>query len=84
MFDYSNFIDSASKAWLHEEDLKKLSPGIFDKQAYAKSWGCHTGESMSRQFHAATGVYLWGAIGKTQYRTDELPMLCDWRGKWSR
>ena len=84
MFDYSNFIDSSSKAWLHEEDLTKLLPGIFAKDAYAKSWGCYTGESMSRHFQSATGVPLWGAVGKTQYRTDELPMLAGWRGKWTR
>jgi hypothetical protein len=83
MFDYSNFIDSASKAWLHEDDLQKLAPGIFDKHAYARSWGCHTGESMSLHFQSATGVPLWGAIGKTQYRTDELPMLSERRGKWT-
>jgi len=71
MFDYSNFIDSSSKVWLHEDDLSKLLPGIFAKNAYARSWGCYTGESMSRHFHSATGVPLWGAIGKTQYRTDE-------------
>lgn len=84
MFDYSNFIDSSSKAWLHEDDLPKLLPGIFAKGAYAKSWGCYTGESMSRHFQSATGVPLWGAVGKTQYRTDELPMLAGWRGKWTR
>jgi len=84
MFDYSNFIDSSSKAWLHEDDLTKLLPGIFAKGAYAKSWGCYTGESMSRHFQSATGVPLWGAVGKTQYRTDELPMLAGWRGKWTR
>jgi hypothetical protein len=71
MFDYSNFVDSASKAWLHEDDLPKLRPGIFARDAYARSWGCHTGESMSQHFQKATGVPLWGAEGKTQYRTDE-------------
>ena len=84
MFDYSNFIDSSSKVWLHEEDLSKLRPGIFEKDAYARSWGCHTGESMSRLFQSATGVPLWGAVGKTQYQTDELPALVDRRGKWTR
>jgi hypothetical protein len=84
MFDYSNFIDSASKAWLHEDDLKNLLPGVFAKNAYAKSWGCYTGESMSHHFQSATGVPLWGAVGKTQYRTDELPMLAGWRGRWTR
>jgi hypothetical protein len=84
MFDYSNFIDSASKAWLHEDDLPKLRPGIMTHDAYAKSWGCHTGESMSRLFFKATGVRMWGAIGKTQYRTDELPMLAEAGGRWKR
>ena len=84
MFDYSNFIDSSSKAWLHEDDLNKLLPGIFHKNAYAKSWGCYTGESMSRHFQSATGVPLWGAVGKTQYRTDELPTLAGWRGRWTK
>lgn len=84
MFDYSNFVDSSSKAWFHEDDLGKLRPGIFQEGAYARSWGCYTGESMSRRFESATGVPLWGAVGKTQYRTDELPMLAARRGKWIR
>jgi len=84
MFDYSNFIDSASKVWLHEDDLPKLRPGILAHDAFAKSWGCHTGESMSRHFLQATGVRMWGAVGKTQYRTDELPMLAEKRGSWKR
>jgi hypothetical protein len=84
MFDYSNFIDSASKVWLHEDDLPKLRPGILARDAFAKSWGCHTGESMSRHFLQATGVRMWGAVGKTQYRTDELPMLAEKSGSWKR
>jgi hypothetical protein len=84
MFDYSNFIDSASKVWLHEDDLTKLQPGIFAKGAYARSWGCFTGESMSHHFLGATGVPLWGAVGKTHYRTDELPRLAGWWGRWTR
>src|ERR1043166_2524988 len=31
MFDYSNIIDSASKAWLHENDLTKIRRGIFTR-----------------------------------------------------
>jgi len=84
MFDYSNFVDSASKVWLHEDDLPKLRPGILTRDAFAKSWGCHTGESMSRHFLQATGVRMWGAVGKTQYRTDELPMLAEKSGSWKR
>lgn len=82
MFDYSNYIDGSSKVWLHEEDLVKLRPGIFAKDAYARSWGCHTGESMSGSFRKVTGIPLWGAVGKTQYRTNELPALSSRRGRW--
>jgi len=75
LFDYSNNIDSASKVWLHEDNLNQLRPGIFAKGAYVKSWGCHTGESMSRRFRRASGVKMWGAVGRTQYMTEELPVL---------
>jgi len=76
MFDYSNQMDSASKAWLHEDDFpQRLAPGIFAKGAYTKSWGCHTGESMSQKFRRTAGVHMWGAVGRTQYNTDELPSL---------
>ncbi|MDD5351081.1 MAG: hypothetical protein PHQ12_12790 [Chthoniobacteraceae bacterium] len=77
MFDYSNQVDSASKVWLHEDDFPRLLvPGIFAKGAFVKSWGCHTGESMSQKFRRANRVCMWGAIGRTQYNTDELPSLC--------
>jgi len=84
MFDYSNYIDSASKVWFHEDDLPKLRPGIFAKDAYVKSWGCHSGESMNAHFRRATGVPMWGAVGKTQYRTDELPALAEKSGRWKK
>lgn len=67
MFDYSNEIDSASKVWLHENELRKIRRGIFAKDAFVKSWGCHTGESMSKKFRNATGIRMIGAIGKTDY-----------------
>lgn len=67
MFDYSNEIDSASKVWLHEDDLKKIHRGLFTKDAFVKSWGCHTGESMSKYWRQATGKRMIGAIGKTDY-----------------
>ncbi len=84
MFDYSNNLDSASKCWLHENDLKQLHRGIFTRDAYAKSWSCHTGESMSSKFRSATGVTMIGAIGKTQYMTDELPILSSPEGRWTK
>ena len=82
MFDYSNHIDSASKVWLHEDDFAKLQPGIFTRDAWVKSWGCHTGEEMSQRFRKATGVRMWGAVGRTQYNTETLPSLASADGKW--
>jgi len=82
LFDYSNNIDGASKVWLHENELAKLSPGIFARNAFVKSWGCHTGESMSQKFRRVTGVPMWGAVGKSQYQTHELPTLASPTGRW--
>lgn len=67
LLDYSNEIDSASKSWLHENDLKKLHRGLFSRDAFVKSWSCHTGESMSKRWRSATGKKMIGAIGKTDY-----------------
>ena len=84
MFDYSSNIDSASKAFLHENQLTQIQRGIFARNAFVKSWGCHTGESMSRKFKSATGIPMWGAIGKTQYQTEALPLLSSNKGRWVR
>lgn len=73
MFDYSNEIDSGSKAWLHEDELKKIHRGLFTKDALIKSWGCHTGESMSKKWKSATGKKMIGAVGKTDYSTISVP-----------
>ena len=83
MFDYSNEIGSASKVWLHETELKnKLNHGIFARDAHVQSWGCYTGESMSKMWYQATGTKMFGAIGKTQYMTNELPVLVSASGRW--
>lgn len=84
MFDYSNEIDSASKAWLHENELGKIRRGLFSRDALVKSWGCHTGESMSKKWFVATGSKMWGAIGKTQYQTERLPVISTVGGRWVR
>jgi hypothetical protein len=67
MFDYSNEIDSGSKVWLHENELNRIHRGIFAHNAFVKSWGCHTAESMSKFWRQATGKKMIGAIGKTDY-----------------
>jgi len=82
MFDYSNFIDSACKSWLHENELAKIDRRAFAHGAYVRSWGCHTGESMSKKWYRATGTHMIGAIGKTQFMMDELPILTSVDGKW--
>ena len=82
MFDYSNHIDSASKVWLHEDQFNQINRGIFTKDAWVKSWGCHTGEEMSQKFRKATGVRMWGALGRTQYNTETLPSLAGSDGRW--
>ncbi len=85
MFDYSNLIDSGSKCWLHETELKSIHRGIFDRKAFIKSWSCHTGESMSKWWRRATGKRMIGAIGKTDYSNGHLR---DWTpilspgGRW--
>jgi hypothetical protein len=72
MFDYSNEIDSGSKCWLHENELGRLKRGTFTRDAFVKSWGCHTGESMSKKWKRATGHRMIGAIGKTDYANGHL------------
>jgi hypothetical protein len=82
MFDYSNVLDSASKSWLHENDLAQIDRRDFAHGAYVRSWGCHTGESMSKKWYRATGTHMIGAIGKTQFMMEELPILTSTDGKW--
>ncbi len=67
MLDYSAGIMGASTAWLHERDLPKIRSSIFAKNAYCKSWGCHTAQSMSAVWKKTYGINLEGATGKTDY-----------------
>ena len=82
MFDYSNEIDSGSKSWLHQDDLRRIHRGIFTKDAFVKSWGCHTGESMSKAFKRATGKRMIGAIGKTDYSHISITGQILVNGRW--
>ena len=67
MFDYSSEIYGVSTSWLHQNDLRKISSGAFAPNAYCQSWGCHTGEAMSAMWKKATGLWMVGAYGKTDY-----------------
>jgi hypothetical protein len=83
MLDYSNEVDSGSKAWLHQDELKAIRRGIFSRDAVIKSWGCHTGESMSAYWKRATGKRMAGAIGKTDYSVISTPgRLPIVNGRW--
>lgn len=83
MFDYSSNVDSSAKSWLHEDELKQIDRRDFTRDAFAKAWGCHTAESMSAKWRAATGTKMIGAIGKTQYMMEELPILAAPSDKWA-
>jgi hypothetical protein len=67
MLDYGNLIMGACTAELHERDLGKIHSSIFASNAYCKSWGCHTAESMSGNWKSYLGIKLEGATGKTDY-----------------
>ena len=67
MFDYSSDVYANSTCWLHQADLGRINGSAFARDAYCKSWGCHTAESMSRVWKQHTGVPLVGAKGKTDY-----------------
>jgi hypothetical protein len=84
MFDYSSDILGASTATLHERDLPRIKAAIFDRNAYCKSWGCHTGESMSAAWKRALGISLEGARGPTSYIVvgqGKMPVV---KGSWAR
>jgi hypothetical protein len=83
MFDYSSDVYGASTAWLHEKDLPRINR-VFTRDAFCKSWGCHTGESMSRAWRRATGVPMWGAIGKTDYANPDGSITLSFGGRWSK
>lgn len=72
MFDYSSAVYGGSSAWLHEADLRRIRSSAFAPNAYCHSWGCHTGESMSAAWKRATGLWMVGAYGKTDYSQGHL------------
>jgi hypothetical protein len=67
LMDYSSDNYGTSACWLHERDLSRIRSSAFSSDAYCHSWGCHTGESMSAAWKRATGLWMVGAYGKTDY-----------------
>jgi hypothetical protein len=82
MFDYSNAVYGVSKSWLHEKDLSRIRPSSFTRDAFCKSWGCHTAESMSQVWRSKIGLPLIGAHGKTDF-SDPLNVTLSPGGRWS-
>jgi hypothetical protein len=84
MFDYGNEIMAASTELLHERDLPRIKGSVFDRNAYCKSWGCHTGESMSDVWKKYVGVPLEGAKGPTDYTVISQGRMPEVHGSWAR
>jgi len=84
MFDYGSDIMAASTSWLHENELSRIKSSIFARNAYCKSWGCHTGESMSQAWKRAIGNSLEGARGPTTYTVVGQGQMPAVRGSWVR
>ncbi len=84
MFEYGSDIMAASTSWLHERDLPRLNSSIYARNAYCKSWGCHTGSSMSAVWRKQLGLPLEGAKGKTVYTMVGRGEMPTGFGGWTR
>ena len=84
MLDYGNEVMAISKAWIHERDLGKIRRSVFARGAVCQSYGCHTGESMSKVWRRKIGTSLIGAIGKTDYSMVGHGHLPTVSGSWTR
>ena len=84
MLDYGSDIMAVSTEWVHENDLSRIKSSVFGKNSYCKSWGCHTGESMSKVWKSSLGFPLEGAKGPTTYTTISEGKMPEVRGSWVR
>lgn len=84
MFDYGSDIMAVSTSWFHESDIPRLKSSIFSRNAYCKSWGCHTGSSMSGVWKRHMGIPLEGAKGKTLYTMVGRGQMPQGFGGWTR
>lgn len=84
MFDYGSDIMAVSLDLLHERDIPRLKSSIFAPNAYCKSWGCHTGQSMSAVWKRHMGNILEGANGKTVYNDVGQGIMPIGYGGWVR
>jgi hypothetical protein len=83
MFDYGNDIIASSTAWLHENEVSRIKRSVFARDAHCKSWGCHTGESMTQVWRQHLGVPLEGVRGPTDYRVISFGRMPEAKGPWT-
>jgi hypothetical protein len=67
MLDYGIETLAIPKAWIHERDLAKIQREFFSPEPLCKTWGCHTGQSMSLTWRQTLGIRLIGTEGRTNY-----------------
>lgn len=85
LFDYSNDILGVSSCYLHASDLRRLHRGLFTPDAIVHSYGCHTGEFMSRIWKKHTGIPMIGAVGKTDFSAiSDNVSLPTVNGRWTQ
>ncbi len=84
MLDYGSDVMAVSQAWIHENELGKIRRSIFSRNCFSKSWGCHTGESMSAIWRQKLGHTLIGARGKTDYAALNKKQMPRVNGSWVR
>ena len=82
MFDYGSDIMAASTSWLHQNHLKEIRRSVFARKARCKSWGCHTGESMSKVWKKEVKTTLIGAKGATNYSKVGHGQMPSVSGEW--
>lgn len=84
MFDYSNRVNGGAlePLVLHHRHLRQIRRDIFAKDAYCRSWGCHSGEEYSRVWRRRFRVPMKGAVGKTDYSSGGVPVISTPKGKW--
>ncbi|QQL45928.1 hypothetical protein [Sulfuriroseicoccus oceanibius] len=87
LIDYSSLYSGASGQFIHSSDLAYLNKRAFHRKGFAKSWGCHSAEAFTKAWRRATGMKMWGAVGKTDYSgvgNRILPTLSSPNGKWAQ
>ena len=85
VFDYSNHVLGASRAFLHQTQIGQLNDKAFAKNVYCRSWGCHSGEAFTDEWKKALGFKMVGAVGKTDYSESWrqiLPFISSAGGRW--